>query len=259
MTTQRLLLAFLASILTATGLQAQVENFGIFRHAGANLSVGTEGIGIDVATPVTDYLELSAGMQFMPGFKVSGDVSVNDLRVTNDIVIPMDDVNVEGKLARTTASFKLNCYPFGTRNALFVAAGFSFGGAKIAKLKGHSDNVRDFMANPAYPDDIKQQVYAEIAQYNVSFNHDGDVLGDLRVNGFRPYLGLGYGRMVPKGRVGFRVELGCQFMGHIKAYQDGHEVSTDQLRDTGEDDLSKFVDKFTVYPVLKFALTGRIL
>ena len=259
MRTKRLFLAILASILVSTGLQAQVENFGTFSHVGANLNVGTEGIGFDVATPVTDYLEVSAGMQFMPGFKVSGDVSVNDIRVTNDVVIPMSQVNVEGKFARTTASLKLNCYPFGARNAFFVAAGFSFGGAKIAKLKGHSDDVRDFMANPNYSDDLKQQVYAEIAQYNISFNKDGDVLGDLRVNGFRPYLGLGYGRMVPKGRVGFRVELGCQFMGHIKAYQDGHEVATDKLRDLGKDDLSKLVDKFTVYPVLKFALTGRIL
>ena len=259
MKVKKLFLAIMASVMTTTGMQAQVENFEVFRHVGGNLSVGTEGIGFDVATPVTDYLEVSAGMNFMPGFKVNGDVDVKPIRVTDAITIPMNQVNIEGKFARTTANFKVSCYPFGTKNALFVAVGFSFGGSKIAKLKGHSEEVKNFMADPNYPASVKDQVYAEIDKYDVRFNENGDILGDVRVNGFRPYLGLGYGRIVPKGRVGFRVELGCQFMGHMKVYQDDKEVQIDELDVKGTDDISKLIDKWTVYPVLKFALTGRFL
>lgn len=142
MTLKKLFLAAMASVLVSTGMQAQVENFEIFRHVGGNLNVGTEGIGFDVATPVTDYLEVSAGMSFMPGFKVDGDVKVKPIRITDVTTIPMESVNIEGKFARTTANFKVSCYPFGTQNALFVAAGFSFGGKKIAKLKGHSEDVK---------------------------------------------------------------------------------------------------------------------
>lgn len=160
MTLKKLFLAAMASVLVSTGMQAQVENFEIFRHVGGNLNVGTEGIGFDVATPVTDYLEVSAGMSFMPGFKVDGDVKVKPIRITDVTTIPMESVNIEGKFARTTANFKVSCYPFGTQNALFVAAGFSFGGKKIAKLKGHSENVKNFMADPQYPADVKNQVYA---------------------------------------------------------------------------------------------------
>lgn len=54
MTLKKLFLAAMASVLVSTGMQAQVENFEIFRHVGGNLNVGTEGIGFDVATPVTD-------------------------------------------------------------------------------------------------------------------------------------------------------------------------------------------------------------
>lgn len=147
MTLKKLFLAAMASVLVSTGMQAQVENFEIFRHVGGNLNVGTEGIGFDVATPVTDYLEVSAGMSFMPGFKVDGDVKVKPIRITDVTTIPMESVNIEGKFARTTANFKVSCYPFGTQNALFVAAGFSFGGKKIAKLKGHSEDVKNFMAD----------------------------------------------------------------------------------------------------------------
>lgn len=145
MTLKKLFLAAMASVLVSTGMQAQVENFEIFRHVGGNLNVGTEGVGFDVATPVTDYLEVSAGMSFMPGFKVDGDVNVKPIRITDVTTIPMESVNIEGKFARTTANFKVSCYPFGTQNALFVAAGFSFGGKKIAKLKGHSEDVKNFM------------------------------------------------------------------------------------------------------------------
>ena len=96
MTLKKLFLAAMASVLVSTGMQAQVENFEIFRHVGGNLNVGTEGIGFDVATPVTDYLEVSAGMSFMPGFKVDGDVNVKPIRITDVTTIPMEAVNIEG-------------------------------------------------------------------------------------------------------------------------------------------------------------------
>lgn len=255
-------LTLFTAILICTAAQAQVEDNGIFKHIGANINVGTQGLGFDVATSITNYLEMSMGMNFMPDFKISGDVDVSDINFTHSgqqYTIPMDQVNIEGKLARTTAEFKFSAYPFGIHNSLFVAAGFSFGGKKIAKLKGHSNDVKAFMNNPEYPNDVKQSVYAEIDKYEVKFNNNGDINGDVRVNAFRPYLGLGYGRLVPKKRIGFRVELGCQFMGKMKIYQNDKKVDTNDLQEKGDDDLSKFIDKFTVYPVLKISLTGRIL
>lgn len=42
------------------------------------------------------------------------------------------------------------------------------------------------MADPQYPADVKNQVYAEIDKYDVRFNENGDLLGDVRVNGFVP-------------------------------------------------------------------------
>lgn len=38
MTLKKLFLAAMASVLVSTGMQAQVENFEIFRHVGGNLS-----------------------------------------------------------------------------------------------------------------------------------------------------------------------------------------------------------------------------
>lgn len=271
---QRTLL--LAAILAfSSAAQAQkVEDFGVFKHFGGDINVGTQGIGLDLAVPVTNYLEFILGVNFMPGFKITGDVDVNDIHaeytyngVTTPYDIPLDKVEIGGKLARTTWDFKMSCYPFGIKNDLFVTAGFSFGGKKIAKLSGHNDEIGRFMRGEgpyaSLPPDAVRMVRAEIDKYEVDFDENGDAAGDIRVKGFRPYVGLGYGRLVPKHRVGFRFELGCQFMGKMKIYQSGQQVNlSDIYEQTGEkaaDDLSKFIDKFQVYPVVKFALTGRFL
>lgn len=253
------------AVIAAVNVSAQSDKFyGLFNRVGADVNVGSQGLGFDIATPATSYLELSVGLNYMPGFKISGDVDVNDITVPStpdDITIPMGKVNIEGGLARTTLNFKVSCYPFGEKNDFFVAAGFSYAGNKIARLKGHSDDVKAFMDNPDYPQSAKDNIYAEIDKYNVQFDENGDVNGRIKVNGFRPYLGLGYGRYIPKHRFGFRVELGCQFHGHMKIYQNDQEVKIDDLRGSSgtSDDLSDIVDKLTVYPVLKFSLTGRIL
>ena len=106
----------------------------------------------------------------------------------------------------------------------------------------------------------KKRIYAEIDKYQVDFDDNGDISGDVRVKAFRPYLGLGWGRQVPKThRLGFRVELGCQFMGKMKVYQNDKEVNINDLGKKGDDDLSDFIDKVRIYPVVKFSLTGRIL
>ena len=104
---------------------------------------------------------------------------------------------------------------------------------------------------------ILNSISAELDKYNVKFDERGDINGDVRVKKFRPYVGLGVGRLVPKSRVGFRFEAGCQFMGKLKVYQDNQEVKINELNDT-DDDISKIIDKVKVYPVLKLTITGRI-
>ena len=129
----------------------------------------------------------------------------------------------------------------------------------MATLNGHSDAIQEAIRTyPAFKNLILNSVSAELDKYNVKFDENGDVNGDVRVKKVRPYVGLGFGRLIPKNRVGFRFELGCQFMGKMKVYQNDTEVKINEMT-KGDDDLSKIIDKLTVYPVLKFTLTGRIL
>ena len=55
-----------------------------------------------------------------------------------------------------------------------------------------------------------------------------------------------------------RVELGTQIHGTPKVYADGKGDLDKVLKDAGDDDISKLIDKLTFYPVLKVTLRGRI-
>lgn len=243
---------------------------GIFDHVAVNAGVGVEGISVGVAAPLTNFFELEAGVNFMPGFNLKGDleipqqtISVRDNQGNQQTITTPSDakVNAEGSFSRTTVNVKAFIYPFGGSSKWFLAAGFSMGGKKIVKLSGSSPSLRNFAAQyPEYSKEIIDAVSANLAGYNVRFTDNFAVDGDIRCKGFRPYLGLGFGRAVPKNRIGFRYEIGCQFMGRLKVFQDGEELNLDKImEDAGGDDLSKLVRDLKFYPCLKLSVVGRIL
>lgn len=262
-----LMMAILCLVFTTSGF-AQFKRTA-FNHVGLNAGVGTEGISIGVAAPISNFVELEAGVDILPKF-----LSISDkANITTDasiivqgqtVRIPDSKVDIDADFSRTAFHAKANIYPFGGNSKFFVAAGFAMGGAKLAKLSGHSDDLAQFIRKyPEYSDEILKNVGAELSDYNIKFDKNGDINADLRCNSFRPYLGLGFGRVVPKNRLGFRWEIGCQYMGKLKIYQNGSEVDVRKaLNDSmGEDggDIADIVDKIQFYPVLKLQIVGRIL
>jgi hypothetical protein len=251
----------IAVLMGCTSVYAQETiDRGIFNHLGLNVSASTEGIGVGVAAPITDYLEFGVDVNFMPSFKIKGDVNV-DFNVPQ-LPVPLptyDKVKLTGDLSRTTFDAKLSIYPFGNRASFFIVGGLSFGGQKLGVITGHSDAVQKAVTDyPEYKDLILSSISAELDKYSVQFDERGDIRGDIRVKKVRPYVGLGVGRLVPKRRVGFRFEAGCQFMGKMEVYQNDKLVNILQYTNSN-DDLSKFIDKWSIYPVLKLTITGRIL
>ncbi|MBM6993063.1 MAG: hypothetical protein I3J02_07360 [Prevotella sp.] len=241
-------------LLNMLQVSAQENFYGIFNRVGANLGVGTEGVTVGIATPLTPYLEMSMGLNIVPKINVKGTVDVQSI-YTSSSNISIGDVDVKGNFARTTFDFKVNCYPFGSHSTFFVATGLSFGGKTLAKLHGHSPDVEAYLA--AYPNKQGDFV-ASVGKYNIAFDENGDVDGTLDVKGVRPYVGLGFGRLIPKHRVGARFELGCQFHGKVKVMQNNQEVQMDNA-ESNDDDFSKIVDKIRIYPVMKLSIVGRIL
>lgn len=241
---------------------------GFLNHVGINVGAGTEGISVGLAAPVTGFFELEAGVNVMPSFKLSGDLDVDvntsSLPQVPNVQYPHEaTIHAEGSFDRTTFNVKANLYPFGGGTKFFIAAGLSIGGEKIAEVNGSCDQLREFsqsLPSQELKDQFRQAVSANLAGYNLQFDENYNVQGDIRCKKVRPYLGLGFGRLVPKNRLGMRLELGCQFMDKLKVYQNDTEIDVNKaLEDAGEDDLSKFVKDLKIYPVVKFSFTGRIL
>ena len=223
----------------------------LFNHLAVNAHVATTGVGVELSTPITKFITMRAGVTCMPGFSFNAEVD-GQYYVNNT---PRDfTVNLDANLKRTQGSVIFNVYPLAKAkvcSSFFLAAGLYFGGDKLVKINGHSDEIAEkinqFNGNP----------YIELGDYKLPVDENGNVKGGLKVQKVRPYLGLGFGRYVPKKRISVTGELGVQFHGHIKPYTSEGEIEAfDEL--TEKDDWKKVMDKLTVYPMLKIVISGRI-
>lgn len=223
----------------------------LFNHLAVNAHVATTGVGVELSTPITKFITMRAGVTCMPGFSFNAEVygQYYDNNTPRDFT-----VNLDANLKRTQGSVIFNVYPLAKAkvcSSFFLAAGLYFGGDKLVKIKGHSDEIAEkinqFNGNP----------YIELGDYKLPVDDNGNVKGGLKVQKVRPYLGLGFGRYVPNKRISVTGELGVQFHGHIKPYTSEGEIEAfDEL--TEKDDWKKVMDKLTVYPMLKIVISGRI-
>lgn len=239
-------LLFVIAVLSMTSNSAFAQKeLGIFNTFAVGIDASTTGFGFDVAAPITPYVTVRAGLSFMPNFSFETDVDVD---ATVSGVSDTYTANIKAGTQRTTGELLVNLYPI-PKVPLFIAAGASFGGSKIIKIDGHSDELQQIMSQA-------EEAGIVIGDYTIPVDQNGNVAGGLKSKNFRPYLGIGVGRAVPKNRVGFMFELGCQF-GKMDVYTDYGTLG--QALSMADDDISDILDKLTVYPVIKFRLCGRIL
>lgn len=236
--------AILSIGMMCSPVSAQKE-LGIFNSLSVGVSAGTTGIGIDVATPVTPHFAIRGGVSFMPGISFDADVDV-DLK--DPKLEENSSLNLTGNMKRASGELLVNYYPF-LSSSFFVTAGAYFGGNKLLKVKGHSDKLAEYVNGG-------NQASIIIGDQEIPVDKNGDVSGGFKVSGFRPYIGVGFGRAVPKKRIGVQFELGVQFHGSPKLYSSAGDLSG-ALADS-DDDFTKIMDKLTVYPVMKVRFCGRL-
>ena len=245
------LLCSLCLALFSLPLQAQENEFGYFNSLSVGANIGTTGWGIDVATPLGNHFALRAGFTIMPNISYSDNVDVS-INIHSSYYpngqIPAS-IKAEGSMGRTSGELLLNYYPF-KKSSFFLTGGAVFGGDKLIKVKGHSDELAQYQ-------DLAGKAGIEIGDYTIPVDQNGNVSGGIKVSSFRPYIGLGFGRIVPKNkRVGFLFELGVQVHGTPEVYTDYGNLEA--LEEKADNDFSEILDKVTVYPVLRFRLCGKI-
>lgn len=241
----------------------QRKFLGVFNRLFANLSIGSEGLSIGLSTPISPYVDLAAGINYMPGFRIYDDITITtkSLEIKNQATQTMDVYNfgkmdIFGEMKRTTFDVKICAYPGGYRFPLYLCGGVSLGGERIATSEGYSNEVaRLYNEHPEYSGKIE----ARFSEIDVDIDRNGYVFGEVKVKKVRPYFGFGYGRLsTNKRRFDFRIEAGFQSMGKMHIYQNNQLIDK-SVADLIDGFLPQIVDKVKIYPVLKLSLIYRIL
>lgn len=83
----------------AIGLAALTANAGpgVFNHLGFGAGIGTSGITIEAATPITNFVNLRAGVSWMPAITFNADA---DFTYTMMSETQTGTVNLKGDLGR---------------------------------------------------------------------------------------------------------------------------------------------------------------
>ena len=258
----------------ASAQELSPKDFGYFNHLSGGIVLGTEGIGIEVAAPITYDFAVRMGYSLMPKFKYSKGLNLNE----NKGAFTKDRVDIGGKLNMGDFKLLVDWYPFRT-SSFHATAGFFIGRSTVVKIDNKEPFVKDNYKGVA---GIELGVYdpsnpQSESRYTLMTDPNGDIKGELEVNAFKPYLGVGFGRAVPKGRIGVQFDLGIQFWGKPELKANMNYVD----RETGENvtnfepikrgritnpdsdyqdlkDAVKTIQKIRVYPVLNIRINGRI-
>lgn len=258
----------------ASAQELSPKDFGYFNHLSGGIVLGTEGIGIEVAAPITYDFAVRMGYSLMPKFKYSKSLNLNE----NKGAFTKDRVDIGGKLNMGDFKLLVDWYPFRT-SSFHATAGFFIGRSTVVKIDNKEPFVKDNYKGLA---GIELGVYdpsnpQSESRYTLMTDPNGDIKGELEVNAFKPYLGVGFGRAVPKGRIGVQFDLGIQFWGKPELKANMNYVD----RETGENvtnfepvkigritnpdsdyqdlkDAVKTIQKIRVYPVLNIRINGRI-
>ena len=276
-------------LAAAVGASAQIEDDDkqLFNHLGAGVSVGMDGIGINLATTITPYVQARAGYNFLPEIKVKDievDVNIdgnNEQVIKNaykavtgkDLDIPRN-VLIDGKINMNNFKLLFDIYPSKT-SAWRLTVGFYAGKSQI--IDAYTTNCQEQLsALTAYneiADDYNAGKYASVVPAGApeTLPIAGVKLGDylvkpngpearafLKVNGFKPYVGIGSGRAISnKHRFSFAWDLGCQFWGTPTIYVQDKPLDKEGV--DGDGGVIKTISKITVYPTFSFRFNGRIL
>ncbi len=266
--------------LISFNLYAQKETRA-FNHLSVGLELGTTGIGLEVAAPVHPNFTLRGGFSMLPfTYSTSFDIEYDNYSEFNEKIdeVPglrealeahglptntsqlVSDADLDAKLGLLNGKLLMDIYP-STRSSFHFVAGVYFGKSQLINVNGYlpgqimeiNSVLQQF---PEAGIDLNSGVV--IGDYTIRADENGKIDAGIKINSVKPYLGLGFGRSVPKKRVGCQFELGAMFHGKPKVVSSNSEVSELLNSELDSSGITDIMNKITVYPVLSFRIIGRI-
>ena len=160
---RKLFLSCMALVAACTTVNAQTDS-NIFNHMAVGVELGTTGIGVEVVAPVTNYVQVRAGVNYIPTIKVKNigvDISANSNdwnKIKSDVnelknqyydyISTADkalvdgfttylnsdlphDVLIDGEVGMTNFKFLIDVYPF--KGSFHLTAGVYAGKSQLVE------------------------------------------------------------------------------------------------------------------------------
>lgn len=134
-------------------------------HLSVGLNIGSTGLGLEVITPVTRWVNLRAGVDWLPHFGVPMTFDINtftdgmpsgNFQEVQGLLYDLTGMEIDSKVTMNgtadMVNFKLlaDIYPFQNNRHWHFTAGFYVGTATIAKAKNDRDEMPDLVALNIY-------------------------------------------------------------------------------------------------------------
>ena len=276
----------LGFIIAWSGVLAQKND-----QSSGHLSLGVEfysttGFGLELATPLGSNFALRGGISLFPlNFKGTIKPSITE-NIKNKIDGAINsspeleaalsqlglptraqdintDINTTGSLGLTNGKILIDFYP-SAEHSFHITGGLYIGPTDLLKVEGRMDraievlNVLKSHGFDFFDESfvVDQQIGYQLSGYDIT-----DFRGAVKINSVKPYLGLGFGRAVPKSRVGVSFEIGAFYQGTPKITSDNSNIQKfvdDKLNDVTGVDITGALNNSLIYPVLSLKLNLRL-
>lgn len=157
--------AFVSQAFPSDSLSLAKPDKMIFNHLDASVSLGTTGLGLEVSAPLTKYLKVRAGVEWMPRFSMpvsfglesykdgmvgGGNFSRQQEMMKELTGIDVDDrVNIDTKPHLVNFKFLIDIYPW-SDTRWHITAGFYAGPRKIASAVNSIEEMHSLFAVNLY-------------------------------------------------------------------------------------------------------------
>lgn len=261
---KRLFLALACTVL----LEARASilpDLHILNHLAIGAEVGTPGWSVDLAVPVTSFVDVQAGFTMLPKFSLNPTLKMSTTSFAGGQTLPMNAVDMKAYPTMKELKVMVNVMPVPFLSSFHITGGIYYGSGNILEISNYeplTDVVAANQAIDAYntlnPEAPQEHIGLKLGHYLLEPDQQGNIKAQARVNKVKPYVGIGFGRAVPKKRIGVKVDLGCIIWGKPTVYSGDVEAATSDIGDLSGG-ITKTISKMPVYPVLNIRICGRIL
>jgi hypothetical protein len=272
--------ALLSFITVWSGISAQ-ESVKAFDHLAVGVELfSTTGFGLELATPLSSNFALRGGVSLFPAYSYNDAFKVN---LNPSFKSEVDDfinsypglsslleqqrlpTSAEGINTTIDATSTLNFFNgkilvdyYPTKYAFHITGGVYIGKSNLIDIKGKMDQAEKILSvlKPFHDYYNEALIVNEEKGYQLTGNDLVGMKGALTANSVKPYLGIGFGRAVPKSRVGVNFEIGAFYQGTPKFVSANGNVQN--LIDAELTGVTEVIKNFPVYPVISLKLNIRI-